>query len=143
MVTTTLENMLRGYVALYITLEKRTMKFHAALQADGNADFSAFEEWRQKIMREIQNIDSRLHVYLNQSANTMTAQKKRLLEDFAGRQAELIRGILQVDASVITLTQQKITGIKTNLINLGQGRLALQGYSSSATISPTAVDKNA
>jgi hypothetical protein len=140
MKTDLLQILFNKYISLLSTLGDGSVLFSDKLIVDSNVDFAAFDTWRQKLIKDIQNVDTELHQYLSATDKGLSPEQRMELEAFKLVQKEQVGRILQADAVILTFTEKLLDQVREVLSNLTHGRRALQSYGSSGSSSALVLD---
>ncbi len=133
--TETIEKLIELNLEQLDSLEKGTDDFLKDLRADRNVEYDAFNSWRQNTLAVIQNLDADMKERAEALKDKPPAD---LLLKFKTRKEDSINRIMQADRAIITIVEQKLSVIRSNLTNLADGRRALQGYGSTS-VNPSVI----
>ena len=133
MKTDLLQLLFNKYISLLSAIGDGSELFSEKLIVDSNIDFAAFDTWRQKLIKEIQNVDTELHQYLSAVDKGLDPEERMELQAFKIAQKEHVGRILQADAVILAFTEKLLDDVRGVLSNLTNGRRALQSYGSSVS----------
>ena len=135
--------LIHKYLSLLAELESGSSTFSEKLLSGNVVEYEVFDAWRQKVIAEIQNVDTELHRYLSATGTGLTVEGCLKLDKFKTLQKEIVGRILQTDAVILSFTEKQLDEVREVLSSLTHGRRALQHYGSSEPSSALVLDHDA
>jgi len=131
------------YISLLADLESGSSSFCGELLSGNLVEYDVFDAWRQKVIVEIQNVDTEFHRYLSTTGKDMSVEECSELAAFKALQKESVGRILHTDAIILSFTEKQLDEVREVLSSLTHGRRALQHYGASGTSSALVLDHDA